>query len=211
MQDSSVHQHRHTANGPPGSPDWDQIYASGPRWDTGRPQPAFLALAETGKITGRVLDVGCGTGEHVLMCADLGLEATGLDICATAISAAQQKAHARGLTARFLQHDVRRLAELGQSFDTVLDSGLLVHVIDNDADRTAYLNGLQAIVATGGRYFVVCFRTPQEASPARHLLLDDITACFARGWRVDATEPVVLDSRIDPDGVPAWLVALTRT
>jgi SAM-dependent methyltransferase len=200
MQESSLHQ-----------PDWDEIYASGPRWDIGRPQPAFLALAEAGAIRGRVLDVGCGTGEHVLLCADLGLDATGIDICAAAISAAEQKAHERGLTARFLRHDVRRLAELGESFDTVLDSGLLVHIIDDDDDRAAYLNGLQAILPTGGRYFILCFRAQQHASPARHLLREDVTACFASGWRVDAIEPVVLDSLVDQDGIPAWLVALTHT
>ena len=88
MQESSAHQHRHAAHSPRGSLNWDEIYAGGPRWDIGRPQPAFLALAEAGAIAGRVLDVGCGTGEHVLMCAGLGLEATGVDISAAAISAA---------------------------------------------------------------------------------------------------------------------------
>ncbi len=50
--------------------DFDALYAGTPPWDIGRPQPAFLALAQEGAIRGRVLDVGCGTGEHVLMAAD---------------------------------------------------------------------------------------------------------------------------------------------
>src|SRR6266568_3429515 len=53
----------------------EDLYTSPPPWDIGRPQPAFLTLAEAGAIQGRVLDVGCGTGEHVLMCAALGLDA----------------------------------------------------------------------------------------------------------------------------------------
>jgi hypothetical protein len=40
---------------------------------------------------------------------------------------------------------------------------------------------------------------------------EDITACFAQGWRIDSIEATTLDSRTDPDGIPAWLVALTRT
>src|ERR1039458_3550152 len=40
--------------------DFDASYAGTPPWDIGRPQPAFLALAEAGTIRGRVLDVGCG-------------------------------------------------------------------------------------------------------------------------------------------------------
>ena len=56
----------------------DEMYSGRqPPWDIGRPQPAFLALADAGVIRGRVLDVGCGTGEHVLLCADRGLDAVG--------------------------------------------------------------------------------------------------------------------------------------
>ena len=145
------------------------------------------------------------------MCAAAGLDATGVDIAAAAISAAEHKARERGLTARFLRRDVRQLAELGESFDTVLDSGLLVHVIDDDGDGTAYLHALQAVLPPGGRYFVLCFRGPQADSPARHLRREDITACFTDGWHADSIEPTVLDSLTDPDGIPAWLVALTRT
>ena len=49
--------------------DFDAAYSGTPPWDIGRPQPAFLALAEAGALRGRVLDVGCGTGEHTLMAA----------------------------------------------------------------------------------------------------------------------------------------------
>src|ERR1700735_2878166 len=57
-------------------------YAEGsaPPWDIGHPQPAFLALARSGELRGRVLDIGCGTGEHALMAAGLGLDATGIDV-----------------------------------------------------------------------------------------------------------------------------------
>ena len=44
----------------------------------------------------RVLDAGCGTGEHTLMAAALGLEATGFDVAATAIAIANTKARDRG-------------------------------------------------------------------------------------------------------------------
>src|SRR6266545_1582786 len=118
--------------------DFDALYAGTPPWDIGRPQPAFLALAQEGAVRGRMLDVGCGTGEHVLMAAGLGLEATGVDAAATAIDAARRKARDRGLTARFLVWDALRLAALGELFDTVLDSGLF-HVFQDD--RPAFVDG----------------------------------------------------------------------
>ena len=101
--------------------DFDSLYMQGiPPWDIGRPQPAFAGLAERGLLAGRVLDAGCGTGEHTLMAAALGLEATGFDVAATAIAIANTKARDRGLEARFLQLNTLVLSSLGEQFDTVL-------------------------------------------------------------------------------------------
>jgi 2-polyprenyl-3-methyl-5-hydroxy-6-metoxy-1,4-benzoquinol methylase len=79
------------------------MYAGQPPWDIRRPQAALVALADAGLIRCRVLDAGCGTGEHVLMCADRGLDATGVDLAQMALRAAEEKARARGLTARFIR------------------------------------------------------------------------------------------------------------
>jgi 2-polyprenyl-3-methyl-5-hydroxy-6-metoxy-1,4-benzoquinol methylase len=103
--------------------DFDALYAATPPWDIGRPQPALLALAEAGALQGRVLDVGCGTGEHALMAAAGGLDATGIDAAPSAIAIAQAKARDRGLSARFLVWNALDLGSLDERFDTVLDSG----------------------------------------------------------------------------------------
>jgi SAM-dependent methyltransferase len=190
--------------------DFDALYAGTPPWDIGRPQPAFLALAEAGAVRGRVLDVGCGTGEHVLMAAGLGLEATGVDAAATAIDAAKGKARDRGLTARFLVWDALRLAALGELFDTVLDSGLF-HVFQDD-DRPRFVDGLRAVLRPGGRYLMLCFsdRQPGAWGP-RRVTQAEIRASFDDGWRVDSIEPARFDVTIDPNGALAWLAAITRT
>jgi SAM-dependent methyltransferase len=190
--------------------DFDALYAGTPPWDIGRPQPAFLALAEAGAVQGRVLDVGCGTGEHVLMAAGLGLEATGVDAAATAIDIARGKARDRGLTARFLVWDALRLAALGELFDTVLDSGLF-HVFQDD-DRPRFVDGLRAVVRPGGRYLMLCFsdRQPGAWGP-RRVTQAEIRASFGDGWRVDSIEPARFDVTIDPDGALAWLATITRT
>jgi SAM-dependent methyltransferase len=190
--------------------DFDALYAGTPPWDIGRPQPAFLALAEAGAVRGRVLDVGCGTGEHVLMAAGLGLEATGVDAAATAIDAAKGKARDRGLSARFLVWDALRLAALGELFDTVLDSGLF-HVFQDD-DRPRFVDGLRAVLRPGGRYLMLCFsdRQPGAWGP-RRVTQAEIRASFDDGWRVDSIQPARFDITIDPNGALAWLAAITRT
>src|SRR5262249_23731647 len=105
----------HPFSGSPKPIQPDDLYATPPPWDIGHPQPALQALADTGAIRGRVLDAGCGTGEHALMAAALGLNATGIDLATRALRAAEHKARGRGLTVRFIHHDARRLADLGET------------------------------------------------------------------------------------------------
>ncbi len=71
---------------------FEQMYQGQAPWDTGRPQPAIVKLAEAGQIRGSVLDVGCGTGENLLYLAARGHEAWGLDFVPVAIERAKAKA-----------------------------------------------------------------------------------------------------------------------
>ena len=190
--------------------EFDALYASTPPWDIGRPQQAFLHLAETGALRRRILDVGCGTGEHALMAAALGLETVGIDAAPTAIAIAKRKAEERALAVRFIVADALDLATLATTFDTVLDCGLF-HIFDDD-ERARYVDSLRAALVSGGRYHMLCFsdRQPGDWGP-RRVRADEIVASFASGWRIDAIEPATLEVTIDPNGVDAWLAAVTRT
>jgi pimeloyl-ACP methyl ester carboxylesterase len=189
--------------------EWDESYVATPHWDLGRPQPAMRALADAGAIGGRVLDVGCGTGEHVLMCAALGLDATGVDLAPAALRAAEDKARQRGLSAQFVLGDAQRLTDLGRSYETVLDCGLF-HIFDDD-ERATYVDNVRSVLTPGGRYLMLCFsdQEPGDQGP-RRVTLDDITTTFADGWRIDSLEPTTLDSPTGPAGIQAWQVTVTR-
>jgi SAM-dependent methyltransferase len=190
--------------------DFDALYEGGtPPWDIGRPQAAFVRLADAGVILGRVLDVGCGTGEHVLMVAARGLEATGIDLAPTAIGRARDKAARRSLDARFEVWDALDLPALAEQFDTVLDCGLF-HTFADD-DRARFVAGLGAVVVPGGRYFMLCFsdKQPGDWGP-RRVHQDELLRCFAAGWRVDSIDDAVLEITLSPEGAQAWSAAFTR-
>lgn len=189
---------------------FDEMYASTPPWDIGRPQPALVRLAESGAITGRVLDIGCGTGEHALMAANLGLDATGIDASPRAIARAEAKARDRGLPARFEVGDALDLRAFGEQFDTVIDSGLF-HVF-SDADRSRYVSSITGVIKPGGRYFLLCFsdQQPGESGP-RRVTQSEIRSSFASGWRVDGIDATTIDVTWTPAGAQAWLASLART
>ena len=206
--DDRIHQAPHSP-GLMSAGEWDDWYAATPHWDLDRPQPAIRALADAGAIRGRVLDVGCGTGEHVLMCAALGLDATGVDIAPAAVRIAEHKARQRGLTARFLLGDALRLRDLGETYDTVVDCGLF-HIL-NDKDLATYVDNLRQLLIPGGRYLMLCFsdQEPGNQGP-RRVTREDITTTFADGWRIDSLEPTTLHSPTGSAAIQGWRVAATR-
>jgi SAM-dependent methyltransferase len=191
--------------GPPGR------CTEGPPWEIGAAQPAMLALADSRALRGRVLDVGCGTGEHTLMAASAGLDATGIDLAADVLAVAERKALERGLTARFIRHDALGLTGLDEQFDTALDS-LFLHTL-TPADRSRYLDGLRMVLRPKGRLFVLCYsdRHTTEPIPPHRVSRSDIESCFADGWTVDCIQGTTSLSTVHADGVVAWLAACTRT
>jgi SAM-dependent methyltransferase len=188
---------------------FDASYEETPPWDIGHPQPAFAALARTGSLTGRVLDIGCGTGEHALMAAALGLDATGIDSAPRAIRRAGQKASERELMVRFVVDDALTLGDGSSRYDTVLDCGLF-HVFDDD-DRAAFVTSLRGTVASGGRYFMLCFsdQEPGDWGP-RRVSRAEIESSFADGWRIDSIQETRIELTWNAEGARAWLVAMTR-
>ncbi|HJQ00192.1 MAG TPA: class I SAM-dependent methyltransferase [Jatrophihabitans sp.] len=205
MTEQQVPRPQHSVQG------FEAAYASGtPPWDIGAPQPAFQQLADAGQLTGRVLDVGCGTGEHALMAAAIGLAATGVDVAGNAIAIARDKAEQRSLTVEFITGNALELAGLGQVFDTVLDCGLF-HVL-SDPDRAVFVQSLHSSLAVGGRYFMLCFsdREPGDWGP-RRIRQDELRQAFADGWQVESIEPSSILTTMSVDGAQAWLATIVRS
>jgi cyclopropane fatty-acyl-phospholipid synthase-like methyltransferase len=190
-------------------PSWNSAYEGSPPWDIGRPQPDFVMLADAGKFHGRVLDVGCGTGEHVMLAASHGAEAMGVDVADLAIERARKKAQQRGISATFEVADALHLDQLRRQFDVITDSGVF-HVFD-DEERPVYVNSLRSALRPAGMYYMMCFSDlePGDWGP-RRVTQAELRAAFVDGWSIKSIEPTRFAVTIDDNGAQAWLATIER-
>jgi SAM-dependent methyltransferase len=190
---------------------WDASYSDGPApWDIGRPQPAFVRLASEGGFAGAVLDAGCGTGEHALLAASLGLPVLGVDVAETALAMAREKARERGIPAEFAAADAFQLERLGRRFETVLDCGLF-HTFNGD-ERPEYVASVASVTEQGGTLYVLCFSDDAPRLGPHPVSRDELRAAFhsGSGWNIASIKPDRIHTRFVDDGLPAWFATIKR-
>jgi SAM-dependent methyltransferase len=186
---------------------FDDFYRAGPPWEIGRPQKEYLQLFDSTELRGKVLDAGCGTGEHALELARRGLPVIGVDISPIAIDLARAKAQERGLAAEFVVGDAFDLQSLGQRFNTVIDSGLY-HVL---VDPEPYIKSLASVLEPGGRVHLLCYSDQEPPGPGpRRVTQNELRGSFARGFRIDSIREARCENHIRAEGAHGWLVSITR-
>ena len=194
---------------------WDEAYLHNQTpWDIGRPQPAIAHLADAGELEEPILDAGCGSGEHALLAASMGLQVKGVDVSREAIERARGKARMRGLSVEFIVGDVLNLRDIDRlqaPFQTVLDVGCF-HTFSN-ADRPLYARSVASVVEPGGVLHLLCFSedTPGTDGP-RRVTQGEILQTFSTDWQVESIEADVfavssLWSGAQPN---AWLARIVR-
>jgi len=201
---------------------WDASYSDGPApWDIGRPQPAIVRLASAGGFAGAVLDAGCGTGEHALLVASLGLPVLGVDVAETALAIAREKAAQKKINDRdiaqdlgnveFALADAFHLERLGRRFETVLDCGLF-HTFNGD-ERLEYVASLASVTEHDGTLYVLCFSDDVPDTGPHPIRQEELRAAFNpdNGWNVAAIKPDRIHTRFHgDDGAPAWFATIKR-
>lgn len=184
----------------PSSIDFEQAYQGGTivegitmdrlPWEIGRPQPLLVEFEQAGRITGNVLDIGCGPGDTTIYLAGLGYQVTGLDFAPTAIEKARAKAAETGVTASFAVADATVLTGYDGRFDTVVSSAL-AHCLDPE-QRKAHVAALRRVMRPGARLIQFCFSEAEYSDTYAPYSIgeDELRATFrAPDWNLTELRP----------------------
>ena len=161
-----------------------------------------------------MLDAGCGTGEHALLFAALGLPVLGVDVAETALAMARKKAADRGIAVEFALADAFQLERLGRKFQTVLDCGLF-HTCDSD-ERPRYVASLASVTERDGTLYMLCFSGEGPETGPHPVNEKELRAAFdskrgpSTGWSVAAIVPDRIQTNFHANGLPAWFATIKR-
>ncbi len=184
-------------------------YISAPLGDIDRPQKEFVRLEQSGEIRGRVLDVGCGTGENALYLAGLGYPVLGVDVMPAAVDQAMGKIRTRSARVEFREWDALELQGLGRRFDTIIDSGLY-HVLSNP-ERKRFAHSLAAALRPEGTYQMLCFSEHEPGSEGpRRVTQAEVRATFGEGWKVESIRKAKFETQLPTGDAQAWVCSITR-
>lgn len=183
--------------------DWDSAYRQDgafpgpPPWNIGEPQPELAALIRDGKVSGDVLDAGCGHAELSLALAAQGYTVVGIDLSPTAIAAATRAAEERGLSnATFVCDDITAFTGFDGRFSTIIDSTLF-HSLPIEG-RDGYLQSVQRAAAPGARYYVLVFAKgafpPDIETKPHEVDEDELRAVVSKYFVIDEIRPAKIHS-----------------
>jgi ubiquinone/menaquinone biosynthesis C-methylase UbiE len=103
---------------------------------------------------GRILDLGCGIGRHVMYCHDMGLEAYGIDLSDSAIQVAREWAVSKGFSdseRKIQQGDIRRIPWDDEFFRFAVSHGVL-DSMSFEIARAACVE-LARVMSPGGMFY----------------------------------------------------------
>ena len=139
----------------------DQMYRDGRHYDrlwgdSGGDFPFLLAQAQRARRDDTLLELACGTGRVAIPLAQAGLKVTGIDLSRGMLDEARRKAAAEGVSATWIEADMRAF-DLGATFSTIiLVANGLCHLLTL-ADFEACAACVRKHLALGGRFIIDVF------------------------------------------------------
>ncbi|WP_405608719.1 class I SAM-dependent methyltransferase [Streptomyces sp. NBC_01508] len=142
---------------------WDGFYADRSRevpFFVEKPDENLVSYLDRGLVApqGRALDLGCGPGRNAIRLAAAGFQVDAVDLSATAVAWAEERARAAGVEARFRCGDAFDPDGRGSTdgpYDLIHDSGCFHHLPPHR--RISYLALLERALAPGGHLSLTCF------------------------------------------------------
>lgn len=200
----------------PGRPFFDAVYQGRAPWDVGAPQPDLLDAITGWPPTGRVLDLGCGTGDLAIGLAERGHEVLGVDFAPAAIEEARRRVAAalppdRRHAVQLLTGDAMRVSDFTGRISDAVDSGFY-HLFEAEG-REELARELASALPPGGRYYMLGFAValPSPDVP-RQVTEDELRSRFApeHGWTIRALRPAGFATQ-GFDTIPAVLLCAERS
>ena len=139
----------------------DQMYRDGRHYDRlwgdyGGDFPFLLAQAQRARRNDTLLELACGTGRVAIPLSQAGLKVTGIDLSRGMLDEARRKAAAEGVSATWIEADMRAF-DLDATFSTIiLVANGLCHLL-TIADFEACAACVRKHLAPGGRFIIDVF------------------------------------------------------
>lgn len=190
--------------------DWERLYQDadhdGLPWASRELDPDVAAAIDRVGLTGRVLDLGTGSGTQALELARRGLSVVGSDLAPAAIKRARERASTEGLSVDFRQDDILS-TRLEGGFDAVLDRGCF-HVLAPES-RAAYATTVARLLQPAGWLLLKVFSFMQEGDRGPYRFTRaEICQVFEDSFEIVAIADSVFHGTLDPP--PKALFAVLR-
>ena len=181
--------------------DWDRRYRENDLpWDTGSPDTYLVSLVSQWPVcSGRILEIGCGTGTNCLWLAARGFDVLGLDISSDAIDIARQRAEEAGIACAFEVNDFQSCPLSDNGFMFVFDRGCF-HSMPPEK-RSAFVRRTASCLVPGGLWFSLMGNRDdhavREKGPPR-LTAREITAAVEPEFEILELSSCLIESRVQP-------------
>ncbi|MHA2020345.1 MAG: class I SAM-dependent methyltransferase [Candidatus Thorarchaeota archaeon] len=172
-------------------PEWEKIFEEQGRVFT-EPHSDMDRIVQVFQecLVKRVLDVGCGSGRHLIYLSKRGFETYGFDISQSALSLAREWLQEEGLHATIIDHQMEERFPYGDAFfDAVVSTQVIHH--NRMREILFTVREIERVLRSGGVLFV--------SFP----ILSEVPSEGKKDWKLEQIEPGTYIPRSGPEaGIP---------
>jgi methyl halide transferase len=170
---------------------WERMYKSGRvPWEIGGPSPALTTFLGSPYVvpSGKILVLGCGTGQDCMAFANCGFQVTGVDFAATAVQETYRKyteAGVAGSNGFLLQRDLFDIHEYDGYFDYAFEHNCFNSIAPHR--RRTYVRTVHELLKPEGKLLAVWWLFERGGGPPFALSRDELFRLFSDYFTFDLT------------------------